>query len=438
MNENLGILYSGGKDSNYVTYLAEKAGNTISCLITLSSKNPNSYMFQSVGNNIIDFQAKAMNIPLLRFETLGEKEKELEDLKSALLLAKKKYNITGVCSGAIKSAYQASRIQKICLELDLFCYNPIWQINEDEYMDKLLENKFEISIFGIFSYPFEKPMLGKIINQIQLNKLKQLREQFQISIAGEGGEYESFILDAPMYKQKLVIKSFKSEMDSENSGIITDCEVELVDKENKNTNLNLNLNNKNNLELKTDFQKENKNILIINLNNKNNKLYEFEYIKPITQIIQNENKQFKVIHYSELTEQIIKNYTHIILSGTPLKEFEYLNHFNKFNWIKNTNKNILGICAGCQIIQKIFNAKETKAQEVGLYNPEILIRDKILENEPLKEIYTLHSTSFETPKQFQIIAKTKIPQIIKYKNIYGCLFHPEVRNHKIIINYLNF
>jgi asparagine synthase (glutamine-hydrolysing) len=235
MKQILGVLFSGGKDSNYVTYLAQKASNTISCLITLSSKNPNSYMFQSVGNNIIDFQAKAMNIPLLRYETKGEKEKELEDLKSALKLAKEKYNITGVCSGAIKSAYQASRIQKICLELDLFCYNPIWQIDEDEYMNKLLENKFKISIFGIFSYPFEKPMLGKIISQTELNKLKQLRADFQISIAGEGGEYESFILDAPMYKQKLQLLNFKTEMDSENSGIITDCEVELVEKEeNKN------------------------------------------------------------------------------------------------------------------------------------------------------------------------------------------------------------
>jgi asparagine synthase (glutamine-hydrolysing) len=231
MNENLGVLFSGGKDSNYVTYIAQSTGNTISCLITLSSKNPNSYMFQSVGNNIIDFQAKAMNIPLLRIETLGEKEKELEDLKKALILAKKKYNITGICTGAIKSAYQASRIQKICLELNLSCYNPIWQIDEDEYMDKLLENKFEISIFGIFSYPFQKSMLTKIINQKELNKLKQLRTEFEISIAGEGGEYESFILDAPMYKQKLKLSNIKTEMDSENSGIITKCDVELINKE---------------------------------------------------------------------------------------------------------------------------------------------------------------------------------------------------------------
>jgi GMP synthase-like glutamine amidotransferase len=182
-------------------------------------------------------------------------------------------------------------------------------------------------------------------------------------------------------------------------------------------------------------------ILIINLNQKNNSLYELEYVKPITQIIQREKKQFETIHYTELSEQIIKQYSHIILSGTPLKEFEYLNHIEKFDCIKdknNSNKNILGICAGCQIIQKVFGAKQTNIQEIGLFKPKILIQDKILKKESLKEIYTLHSTSFEIPNQFEILAETQIPQIIKNNNIYGCLFHPEVRNHQIIINFLNF
>lgn len=438
MTQNLAVLFSGGKDSNYVTYLAKQNNNNVSCLITLSSKNPNSYMFQSVGNEIIKFQAKSMNIPLLEYETEGEKEKELEDLKKALILAKEKYNIEGVCSGAIKSAYQSSRIQKICKEIDLFCYNPVWQIDEDEYMDKLLENNFEISIFGIFSYPFEKPMLGKMIDFNQLNKLKKLREDFQISIAGEGGEYESFILDSPLFSQKIQINEFNSKMDSENSGIITDCKVELIKKEKYDENQN-NLENKNNNCNKD--KDDNKEILIVNLNKKEKKLYELEYVKPITQIIQSLNKTFKVLNYIDLNDKIIEKYDKIILSGTPLKEFEYLEHLDKFEWIKqkeNSNKHILGICAGCQVIQNVFGANELNISEIGLMKPEILTQDKILKNESLKEIYTLHSKSFQLPKQFQTIAKTTIPQIIKYNNVYGTLFHPEVRNHQIIINFLNF
>lgn len=435
---NLAVLFSGGKDSNFVTYLAKQNNHKISCLITLESKNPNSYMFQSVGNNLIELQAKAMGIPLLKIQTTGEKETELQDLQKALEIAKEKYNIDAVASGAIKSAYQSQRIQKIAKNLNLWCYNPIWQINEDEYMDLLINNGFQIKIFGIFSYPFEKNILNKTINEQFLQKLKQLRQDYQISIAGEGGEYESFILDGPNYKQKIEIENIQTNMDSENSGIITNCDAKLVNKEKENqpTTQNKQSQTKSNSE-------ENSEILIINLNRKNNKLYELEYIKPIYQILEQENKTYQIINYKDLTEKLIQQYNKIILSGTPLKEFEYLNHLERFNWIKqekNKNKKILGICAGCQIIQKIHNGKERNIEEIGLQNPEIIKQDKILNNESLKEIYALHSTSFQTPNEFQTIAKTKnCDQIIKHKekNIYGTLFHPEIRNHQIIINFVN-
>jgi len=225
----LGILYSGGKDSNYALFKSLKQ-NRVECLITLSSQNPNSYMFQSVGNNLIEYQSKALEIPLIKFPTKGEKEKELEDLKSSIKLAKEKYEIEGIVTGAIKSCYQSSRIQKICLELDIKCFNPLWQIDENEYMDELLKNNFEIKIFGVFSYPFTQKYLGKEINKKFLDELKELRDKFQISIAGEGGEYESFVTNSPNFKKKLNIKKIKTNMDSENSGIITNCEVELLEK----------------------------------------------------------------------------------------------------------------------------------------------------------------------------------------------------------------
>lgn len=434
---NLAILFSGGKDSNYVTYLASKENN-ISCLITLKSDNPNSYMFQSVGNELIKHQAKSMQIPLLEQTTKGEKETELKDLKKALQKAKEKYKIEGVVTGAIKSCYQASRIQKIAKELDLWCYNPIWQINEDEYMDKLLEKKFDIKIFGIFSYPFQKPYLGKTINQEFLNKLKQLRKEYQISIAGEGGEYESFILDGPNYAQKLEIENIQTNMDSENSGIITNCEIKLKQKEETKIETETKSN-------KIPKKEETKEILIINLNQKNNELYKLEYINPIINIIKEttlvKENQIKIINYIDLKETTTNNYKKIIIAGTSLKEFEYLNHLNKFQWIKNLkeNQSLIGICAGCQIIQKTYKGAETKSEEIGLFKPEIITETNIVKKQDLKEIYCLHQNSFSVPEEFITLAKTKIPQIIKHKekNIYGTLFHPEARNPQLITNFIN-
>jgi ABC transporter with metal-binding/Fe-S-binding domain ATP-binding protein len=225
----LAVLYSGGKDSNYALFKMYE-DNQIMCLINLDSENPNSYMFQSVGNEIVGLQSKSLSIPLIKYKTKGEKEKELIDLKNAIKNAINKYQIEGIVTGAIKSAYQSSRIQKICYDLEIECFNPIWQIDEDEFLNELILNKFQISIFGIFSYPFTKEYIGQIINLEFLKNLNKLKDKFQISIAGEGGEYESLVLDSPLFKKKIQIKDIEIESESENSAIISKCEATLIEK----------------------------------------------------------------------------------------------------------------------------------------------------------------------------------------------------------------
>jgi len=42
----VGVLFSGGKDSCYASFLAKKAGYDICCLISIVSENPDSFMFQ--------------------------------------------------------------------------------------------------------------------------------------------------------------------------------------------------------------------------------------------------------------------------------------------------------------------------------------------------------------------------------------------------------
>src|SRR3990167_4493874 len=107
----LGVLFSGGKDSTFATWLAKKEGYEISCLISIVSDNKESYMFHTPAIEKTEVQARSMNIPIILQKTEGKKEKELEDLKEAIKKAKEKYEIQGIVTGAIQSVYQASRIQ---------------------------------------------------------------------------------------------------------------------------------------------------------------------------------------------------------------------------------------------------------------------------------------------------------------------------------------
>jgi len=226
---NLGVLYSGGKDSNYSLFLTFMKHN-IKCLINIQSENNESYMFQSLGKDFINYQSEALNIPLIKYKTKGIKEEELKDLKEAIKIAIEKYNIEGIVTGAIKSSYQSSRIQKICDELNILCFNPLWQINEEKFLEELLKNNFEVYVLGIFSYPLSKDFLGVKLDNKILEKLKYLGKKYKINIAGEGGEFESFVTDSPLFKKKLVLEFGEKKMFSENSGEIEIKSIRIVEK----------------------------------------------------------------------------------------------------------------------------------------------------------------------------------------------------------------
>lgn len=210
-------LFSGGKDSVYSSYIAKKQGHELMCLITLFSSNKESYMFHTPSIEKTKYQAKTMNLPLLIQKTKGKKEEELKDLETAIKKAIKKYKIQGIVTGAIKSEYQASRIQKICDNLNIKCINPLWQINELDYLKKLLEDNFQVIITGVFAYPLNQLWLGREIDNKFIEEVKKLNEKYKIHPAGEGGEFETFVLNCPLFQKPLKIKSYKDFKEGENS-----------------------------------------------------------------------------------------------------------------------------------------------------------------------------------------------------------------------------
>lgn len=225
----LACLFSGGKDSNFALYRAFRE-HEISCLINIKSKNPYSYMFQSVGNEFVPIQAEALGTPLLQYETEGEKEDELEDLKKAIELAKEKYKIDGVVTGAIKSAYQSARIQKICNELDLWCFNPLWQLDEKTFAEELISNGFEIKIIGVFSYPLTQKHLGRTFNSKLLEELLELNKKIDLSLVFEGGEAETFVVDGPLFKKRLEFSESEILMESEHAGVLEISRIREIEK----------------------------------------------------------------------------------------------------------------------------------------------------------------------------------------------------------------
>ncbi len=219
----LAALVSGGKDSIYAAFIAAKK-HEIACLISFKSKKEDSYMFHIPNIDLVKLQAKAMNLPLIFIESSGIKEKELDDIKKALKIAIKNYNIQGVVSGALASNYQKNRIDNLCKELKLSSIAPLWHIDPEQYLNDLIKNNFKIIITGIAAEGLNKDFLGKEIDNNFINKIKKSK----IHPAGEGGEYETLVLDCPLFKNKLKIKKSNIEMENECTGKYIAEEVELI------------------------------------------------------------------------------------------------------------------------------------------------------------------------------------------------------------------
>ena len=220
----LGALFSGGKDSCLAIHKAMKEHSVV-CLISLISANPESYMFHVPNISLVDLQAETIGLPLIRKNTPGVKEEELVQLKQAIQEAKEKYKIEGIVTGAVCSIYQCSRIQKICKELGLECINPLWQMDEIELLKQLKE--FEVIISGIFAYKLGKELLGKKIDEKIIAKLEKLQKEIKINPAGEGGEIETTVLNAPFFRKRIVVKDFEIDF-KDNCGtyIIKRTEIE--------------------------------------------------------------------------------------------------------------------------------------------------------------------------------------------------------------------
>ena len=209
-------LFSGGKDSIFAIYIAQQWGWEITNLITLQPRASSSWMFHSINIHLTDKIAQALNIPLIKKITEGKKEDELNDLKDIL----EKLSIEGVISGAITSEYQRTRIEKICHELNIKSFTPIWHKNQELILRDQINAGFKIIIVGVYAEGFNEPWLGKSINEELIDDLIKLREKYSINIAGEGGEYETLVLDGPIFKKKLVIEKVSKEWKRDSGGLI--------------------------------------------------------------------------------------------------------------------------------------------------------------------------------------------------------------------------
>jgi ABC transporter with metal-binding/Fe-S-binding domain ATP-binding protein len=198
----LAALFSGGKDSTYALYIAQQWGWDVRCLVSIIPAK-DSLMFHHPNIRMTEQLGSALGIPLVALESKEGEEEELETLRVLLSDLRDEEGLDGVVTGAIASDYQWSRINGVCEELDLKTFSPLWRKDGRMLLENMLDAGFEIMIVGVSAEGLDSSWLGRMMDRQALDDLLRLHEKHGINTSGEGGEYETLVLDAPNFTKKL-------------------------------------------------------------------------------------------------------------------------------------------------------------------------------------------------------------------------------------------
>ncbi|HDM24223.1 MAG TPA: diphthine--ammonia ligase [Candidatus Bathyarchaeota archaeon] len=197
-NIKLGALISGGKDSWYALHIMHRLNYEIACIISILPRKE-SMLFHVPMVEMVREQAKAAGIPLI-MKKAGENEEEI--LRKVIEEAVNKFSIEGVVSGAISSQYQRKRFEDACEKTGVASFSPLWGVDQKTYLRKVCR-ELKFIIVEVAAEGLEREWVGKEIGPSEAESLITLSKKYGFNPAGEGGEYETFVIDAPLFSKPI-------------------------------------------------------------------------------------------------------------------------------------------------------------------------------------------------------------------------------------------
>lgn len=231
---NVIALVSGGKDSFFSLLHCLANNHRVVALANLyppgasSTGKPledlNSYMYQTAGHGLAPLYSGVLGLPVFRREISGlpvnpskeyenvvynqndpQRVDETEDLMPLLLKILQQYpHANAVCSGAILSSYQRTRIESVARRLDLVPLSYLWQYpclpppSAGGLLDDMAAVGFDVRIVKVASGGLNEEMLWKNLMDRSIRaKVEKCMRRFGGSVLGEGGEYETVVVSGP-------------------------------------------------------------------------------------------------------------------------------------------------------------------------------------------------------------------------------------------------
>lgn len=214
------VLFSGGKDSTYATWIALHQGWEITCLVTVRPMAADSLMFHSPAVEWTSLQAQAMGLPQIFVEGVGSDE--LMGLREKLSELRKGRGVSGLVTGAIASEYQKTHFDYMCDAVGMKTYSPLWHKNPKMLVGELRKAGYRIILTAVAANGLDESWLGRELSDDEWSRLEKLADRHGIHLTGEGGEYESFALDAPYFSHAIGIEKSRKKWERDRGVLVID------------------------------------------------------------------------------------------------------------------------------------------------------------------------------------------------------------------------
>ena len=255
------VLSSGGKDSSYAIWWALLRGWEVAGIVTIRITGSDSMMFQVPSTALAGLQSASAGIPWLPVPIDGEEANEMLDLEHALESVifgtmKERSNIwskseiddamwpegwiwptqikrlrpsgkiDGLVVGALASDYQKTKVELMCSKLGIKSFTPMWHHGGIEHMHNLVEQGFHVVLTSVSADGLGEEWVGRTLDQNHLDELNTLAQKHRFNVDGEGGEYETAVLNAPWMNRS--IHTFQTKHWTGRRGWIDIWQAELV------------------------------------------------------------------------------------------------------------------------------------------------------------------------------------------------------------------
>jgi len=222
------ILFSGGKDSHYALQYALEKGWDVEYLLSIKPTRTDCYLFHYATVEHTKEIAQILGIKhILETCSVADPKLEAEIVKKVV----EKNPVDAVILGGTGlQVTQIKSIQNALLPIGIETFASHTGLDHGSIFLDMIEKGYKIMVTQIAAEGLNEKWLGRIINENNINELFALSGKYGFHNGGDGGHFDTLVLDSPLMDQSLEIGKITKKTEGSCVGHVEINDLHLVNK----------------------------------------------------------------------------------------------------------------------------------------------------------------------------------------------------------------